>query len=78
MVSKVGNPANNLNFFKNTGLQEYLGTICGMNMKGDIGNIQLQLARMLAGQSVRSIPANIAGAVNDWFADKVKSFVNIP
>ena len=49
-----------------------------MNMKGDIGNIQLQLARMLAGQSVRSIPANIAGAVNDWFADKVKSFVNIP
>lgn len=78
MVSKVGNPANNLNFFKNSGLQEYLGTICGMNMKGDIGNIQLQLARMLAGQSVRSIPANIAGVVNDWFADKVKSFVNIP
>lgn len=79
MVSRVGStPAHVVNFFKNTGLQEYLGTICGMNMKGDVGSIQLQLARMLAGRAVKSIPANIAGAVNDWFADKVKSFVSIP
>ncbi len=75
MVTK---PSNGINFFKNTGLQEYLGTICGMDMKGDIGNIQIKLARMIAGQAIGGIPANIAGAINDWFADKVKSFVSIP
>ena len=75
MVTKTSNA---VNFFKNTGLQEYLGTVCGVDMKGDIGKIQMNLARMIGGHLVRDIPANIAGVVNDWFADKIKSFVSIP
>ena len=77
-VMYITKTTDGLNFFKNTGLQEYLGTLSGLNMKGDILSMQKQLVVMLGQGFVYDIKANIKGIIEDKIATLINNWVTMP
>ena len=77
-VMYISKTTDGTNFFKNTGLQEYLGTLSGLNMKGDILSMQKQLLVMLGQGFVYDIKANIKGIIEDKIATLINNWVTMP
>ena len=77
-VMYISKTTDGVNFFKNTGLQEYLGTLSGLNMKGDVLSMQKQLVVMLGQGFVYDIKANIKGIVEDKLGQVIYNWVTLP
>ena len=75
MISATSQP---FGFFKNDGLQEYLGTICGVNMKGDVGLLKLNIATTLLRGFVVDIKANVVTAFQQWLSTKLSGLYQMP
>ena len=77
-IMYISKTTDGANFFKNTGLQEYLGTLCGLNMKGDILSMQKQLVFMIGRGYLFDIKANIKSMSEDFMANIIQNFVQLP
>lgn len=75
MISATSQP---FGFFKNDGLQEYLGTICGVNMKGDVGLLKFNIATTLLRGFVVDIKANVVTAFQQWLSTKLSGLYQMP
>ncbi len=64
MISSSRHP---ILFLQNYGLQEYLGTICGVDMKGDTVLAQLNVIGTLFKNWAQDTPSNILRGMQDWF-----------
>lgn len=83
MVSSARHP---FQFLANYGLQEYLGTICGVDMKGDTIGAQLDLIgtifsgwfRDLGPNILRGIQDRVLNSVVGQFAIGITNFLRLP
>ena len=63
MISSTRHP---FLFLQNYGMQEYLGTICGVNMKGDTVSQQLKLIGAIFGNWFLDLIPNVLRGIQDW------------
>ena len=83
MISSARHP---FQFLANYGLQEYLGTICGVDMKGDTVQTQLDLIGTIFKDWARDIIPNVIRGVQDWalnstvgqYAQGIMKFIRLP
>ena len=83
MISSARHP---FQFLSNYGLQEYLGTICGVDMKGDTVNAQLDLLGTIFSNWFRDIIPNVLRGVQDrvlnslvgQYAQGITNFLRLP
>lgn len=75
MVTSARNP---FLFMQNTALLEYLGTMCGLDLKANNLEVKVQLAMQLLTNYVSDTPTNFArGAVDSKLVNEIKKYTQI-
>ena len=75
MVTSARNP---FLFMQNSALLEYLGTMCGLDLKQNNFDVKVKLAKSLLKNSVHDTPTVIArGFADSWFANELRNFTQI-
>ena len=75
MVTSARNP---FLFMQNTALLEYLGTMCGLDLKANNLEVKVQLAKQLLGNYVSDIPTNMARGITDSkLIQEIKKYTQI-
>lgn len=70
MVTSSDNP---FLFMKNDSLLEYLGNLCGVDLKTNNLDLKAELAVDMMLSRIRDIPASLGRASGEWLANKVRS-----
>jgi len=75
MVTSSTNPFLAMN---NTALMEYLGTMCGLDLKANNFNVKVNIAKQLIGNKVSDIPTNLArGIVDSKLLNEIRKWTQI-
>lgn len=74
MVTSTKNP---LLYMQNTALLEYLGTMCGLDLKLSNFGLKLDLAKQLIKNDINDIPTQIARGVGEMINNKVTQITNM-
>lgn len=75
MVSSVRNP---WTYLQNTSLMEYLGNMCGVDLKANNIHVKIDLAMNLLYNSFADIPTNVARGISDLkIVNEIKKFTQI-
>lgn len=75
MVTSARNP---FLFMQNTALLEYLGTMCGLDLKANNLEVKVSLAKQLLGNYVSDIPTNLArGIVDAKLIQEIRKYTQI-
>lgn len=75
MVTSAKNP---FLFLNNTSLMEYLGTMCGLDLKANNLNVKINVAKNLIHNSWTDIPTNLARGISDSkLVNEIRNFSQI-
>lgn len=75
MVTSARNP---LLFMHNTALMEYLGTMCGLDLKANNLDVKVKIAKNLIYNKVFDTPTVLARGITDsWLVNDIKKFTQI-
>ena len=75
MVTSARNP---FLFMQNTALMEYLGTMCGLDLKANNLNVKVDLAKNMIKNAVSDTPTSIARGITDSkFVNEIRKFTQI-
>jgi len=61
-------------FMKNEGLLEYLGNLCGLDLKANNLSVKMELAIDMAVCRFKDIPSSLGRNIGEMFANRVSSF----
>lgn len=70
MVTSSDNP---LLFMQNDGLLEYLGNLCGVDLKANNLGVKAELAVDMMLSRLRDIPTNFGRTTGEWAANKIRT-----
>ena len=75
MVTSAKNP---FLFMNNTALMEYLGTMCGLDLKANNLSVKIKLAKNLIANRIHDIPTNAArGIVDTKLMNEIRKYTQI-